>query len=147
MSKAQLKTEHDLERYWKIISEDGMDPEAYAEAMQWLNAHSTDIKQLDNLISSSERKARRHKDFTSLEDADRIRTLSYDPEAVLPAEVRHLLYDDMRWFNRAAYMPKNSDEDNLLYLDKKIVEGLHELTEQQRECCSALSSTANPQSR
>ena len=59
--------------------------------------------------------------------------ISYNPEAFLPEEVRNAIYDDMRWFDRAKYLPEGSDEDPLMYVSKELDEGLHELTELQRE--------------
>lgn len=51
----------------------------------------------------------------------------------LPEEVRNAIYDDMCWFDQAKYLPEDSDKDPFLYVGKEIDEGLHELTELQRE--------------
>lgn len=69
----------------------------------------------------------------TLEDVDIKQPVSYNPEVFLPEEMRNAIYDDMRWFDRAKYLPEGSDEDPLMYVCKELDEGLRELTELQRE--------------
>lgn len=62
----------------------------------------------------------------------------------MPEEVRNAIYDDMRWFDRAKYLPEGSDEDPLMYVSKELDKGLRELTELQREILFRTVIKASP---
>ena len=110
-----------------------MDPEAAAAADQWVKEHPEQWKELEHMLYYSEANFHKRVAPDTLEDVDIKQPRSYNPEAFLPEEVRNAIYDDMRWFDRAKYLPEGSDEDPLMYVRKEIDEGLHELTELQRE--------------
>lgn len=110
-----------------------MDPEAAAEADRWIADHPEERKELERMLYRSEAKYSRLVSSASLEDAEAKQTGAYDPEAFLPEKVRNRIYGDKRWFNRAAYLPPDSDEEYQVYLNRQLVEGLHMLTELQRQ--------------
>lgn len=110
-----------------------MDPEAAAAADQWVREHAEEWKELERVLYYSEANFHKRVALDSLEEAEMKQPISYNPEAFLPEEVRNAIYDDMRWFDRAKYLPEGSDEDPLMYVSKELDEGLHELTELQRE--------------
>ena len=110
-----------------------MDPEAAAAADQWVKEHPEEWKELEHMLYYSEANFHKRVAPDTLEDVDIKQPRSYNPEAFLPEEVRNAIYDDMRWFDRAKYLPERSDEDPLMYVRKEIDEGLHALTELQRE--------------
>lgn len=110
-----------------------MDPVAAAAADQWIAEHPEEWKELEHVLYYSEAKFNRLTDTTPLEESAIKQPVSYNPEAFLPEEVRNAIYDDMRWFDRASYMPEGSEEDPLMYLRKEIHDGLLGLTELQRE--------------
>ena len=118
--------------YWRWMR--NIDPEASELAMKWAEEHAEEMDQLDRMLYNNNQKFSRHNyptDPSSLEYIEKI--TSFDPDDYIPADVLDLLYDDKRWFVRAKYMPEGTDEDDRLYLPAEIVEGLHELTELQRE--------------
>ena len=130
MSFKDTQSYKELQSDWRWIH--SMDPEAAAAAdsgegasggVEGTGAHA--------LLQRSQLHKRVAPD--TLEDVDIKQPRSYNPEAFLPEEVRNAIYDDMRWFDRAKYLPEGSDEDPLMYVRKEIDEGLRELTELQRE--------------
>ena len=121
----------EIQADWRWIR--SMDPKAAAEALQWMNEHPNERKELERILYYSEADFKKKFSSEELESAEKKAPISYNPEAFLPEEVRNAIYDDMRWFNRAKYMPENSEESPDMYLPKNIAEGLHELTELQRE--------------
>ena len=110
-----------------------MDPEVAAAADRWVAEHPEEWKELEHMLYYSEANFHKRVAPNTLEDAEMKQPLTYNPEAFLPEEVRNAIYDDMRWFDRAKYLPEGSDEDPLMYLSKELADGLHELTELQRE--------------
>ena len=116
---------------WRWIH--SMDPEAAAAADQWVKEHPEEWKELEHMLYYSEANFHKRVAPDTLEDVDIKQPASYNPEAFLPEEVRNAIYDDMRWFDRAKYLPEGSDEDPLIYVRKELDEGLRELTELQRE--------------
>lgn len=121
----------ELQSDWRWIH--SMDPEAAADAGQWIQEHPEEWKELEHMLYYSEANFHKRVSLDSLEDAEMKQPISYNPEAFLPEEVRNAIYDDMRWFDRAKYLPEGSDEDPLMYVSKELDEGLRELTELQRE--------------
>ena len=121
----------EIQADWRWIR--SMDPKAAAEALQWMNEHPNERKELERILYYSEADFKKKFSSEELELAEKKAPISYNPEAFLPEEVRNAIYDDMRWFNRAKYMPESSEESPDMYLPKNIAEGLHELTELQRE--------------
>ena len=121
----------ELQSDWRWIH--SMDPEAAAAADQWAKEHPEEWKELERILYYSEANFHKRVALDSLEEAEMRQPISYKPEAFLPEEVRNAIYDDMRWFDRAKYLPEGSDEDPLMYVSKELKEGLHELTELQRE--------------
>ena len=95
--------------------------------------HPEEWKELEHMLYYSEANFHKRVALDTLEDVDIKQPASYNPEAFLPEEVRNAIYDDMRWFDRAKYLPEGSDEDPLMYVRKELDEGLRELTELQRE--------------
>ena len=148
MSFKDTQSYKELQADWRWIH--SMDPEAAAAADQWVKEHPEEWKELEHMLYYSEANFHKRVAPDTLEDVDIKQPISYNPEAFLPEEVRNAIYDDMRWFDRAKYLPEGSDEDPLMYVRKEIDEGLRELTELQREYsgrfCSAPSSTASPPS-
>lgn len=110
-----------------------MDPEVAAAADQWVKEHPEEWKELEHMLYYSEANFHKRVAPDTLEVAELKQPTSYNPEAFLPEEVRNAIYDDHRWFDRAKYLPEGSDEDPLMYVSKELAEGLHELTELQRE--------------
>ena len=131
MSFKDTQSYKELQSDWRWIH--SMDPEAAAAADQWVKEHPEEWKELEHMLYYSEANFRKRVAPDTLEDVDIKQPRSYNPEAFLPEEVRNAIYDDMRWFDRAKYLPEGSDEDPLIYVRKEIDEGLHELTELQRE--------------
>ena len=109
------------------------DPESAAAAKQWVEAHPEEWAEAEHMLYYSEAKYRRQVSLESLEDAEKIHDGSFDAEAFLPEEVRNSIYQDRCWFDRSKYLPEESDEDPLMYLDVKLVEKLKGLTELERE--------------
>lgn len=110
-----------------------MDAEAAAAADQWGREHPEEWKELERVLYYSEANFHKRVALDSLEDVELKQPISYNPEAFLPEEVRNAIYDDKRWFDRAKYLPKDSDENLFLYVSKELDEGLRELTELQKE--------------
>ena len=131
MSFKDTQSYKELQSDWRWIHE--MDPEAAAAADQWVKEHPEEWKELEHMLYYSEANFHKRVAPDTLEDVDIKQPISYNPEAFLPEEVRNAIYDDMRWFDRAKYLPKGSDEDPLMYVRKELDEGLRELTELQRE--------------
>ena len=131
MSFKDTQSYKELRSDWRWIHE--MDPEAAAAADQWVKEHPEEWKELEHMLYYSEANFHKRVAPDTLEDVDIKQPISYNPEAFLPEEVRNAIYDDMRWFDRAKYLPEGSDEDPLMYVRKEIDEGLRELTELQRE--------------
>ena len=131
MSFKDTQSYKELQADWRWIHE--MDPEAAAAADQWVKEHPEEWTELEHMLYYSEANFHKRVAPDTLEDADIKQPRSYNPEAFLPEEVRNVIYDDMRWFDRAKYLPEGSDEDPLMYVRKEIDEGLRELTELQRE--------------
>lgn len=131
MSFKDTQSYKELRSDWRWIH--SMDPEAAAAADQWIAEHPEEWKELEHTLYYSEAKFNRLTDTTPLEESAIKQPISYNPEAFLPEEVRNAIYDDMRWFDRAAYMPEGSEEDPLMYLRKELHDALLELTELQRE--------------
>ena len=121
----------ELQSDWRWIH--SMDPEAAAAADQWVKEHPEQWKELEHMLYYSEANFHKRVAPDTLEDVDIKQPRSYNPEAFLPEKVRNAIYDDMRWFDRAKYLPEGSDEDPLMYVRKEIDEGLHELTELQQK--------------
>ena len=92
-----------------------MDPEAAAAADQWVKEHPEEWKELEHMLYYSEANFHKRVAPDTLEDVDIKQPRSYNPEAFLPEEVRNAIYDDIRWFDRAKYLPEGSDEDPLMY--------------------------------
>lgn len=114
MSFKDTQSYKELRSDWRWIH--SMDPEAAAAADQWIAEHPEEWKELEHVLYYSEAKFNRLTDTTPLEESAIKQPVSYNPEAFLPEEVRNAIYDDMRWFDRAAYMPEGSEEDPLMYL-------------------------------
>lgn len=131
MSFRNSQSYKELQADWRWIH--SMDPEAAAAADQWVKEHPEEWKELEHILYYSEANFHKRVAPDTLEDVDIKQPASYNPEAFLPEEVRNAIYDDMRWFDRAKYLPEGSDEDPLMYVSKEFDEGLHELTELQRE--------------
>ena len=131
MSFKDTQSYKELQADWRWIH--SMDPEAAAAADQWVKEHPEEWKELEHMLYYSEANFHKRVAPDTLEDVDIKQPISYNPEAFLPEEVRNAIYDDMRWFDRAKYLPEGSDEDPLMYVSKELDEGLHELTELQRE--------------
>ena len=131
MSFKDTQSYKELQADWRWIH--SMDPEAAAAADQWVKEHPEEWKELEHMLYYSEANFHKRVAPDTLEDVDIKQPRSYNPEAFLPEEVRNAIYDDMRWFDRAKYLPEGSDEDPLMYVRKEIDEGLRELTELQRE--------------
>lgn len=93
-----------------------MDPEATAAADQWIQEHPDEWKELEHVLYYSEANFHKRVSLDSLEEAEMKQPISYNPEAFLPEEVRNAIYDDMRWFDRAKYLPEGSEEDPFLYV-------------------------------
>lgn len=110
-----------------------MDAEAAAATDQRVKEHPEEWKEVERILYYSEANFYKRVALDSLEVAEMKQHISYDPEAFLPEEVRNAIYDDKRWFDRAKYLPKDSDEDPLMYVSKELDKGLRELTELQRE--------------
>lgn len=109
------------------------DPEGAAAAKQWAKDHPEEWKEAEHMLYYSEANYRKRFSLETLEDADSRHSNSYNPEAFLPEEVRNSIYQDKCWFDMSKYLPEGSDVDPDLYLSTEIVDGLHELTELQRE--------------
>lgn len=131
MSFKDTQSYKELQSDWRWIH--SMDPEAAAAADQWVKEHPEEWKELEHMLYYSEANFHKRVAPDSLEDVDIKQPASYNPEAFLPEEVRNAIYDDMRWFDRAKYLPEGSDEDPFMYVRKELDEGLRELTELQRE--------------
>lgn len=131
MSFKDTQSYKELQSDWRWIH--SMDPEAAAAAGQWVKEHPEEWKALEHMLYYSEADYHRKFAFESLENAEVKQSISYNPEAFLPEEVRNAIYDDMRWFDRAKYLPEGSDENPFMYVRKELDEGLRELTELQRE--------------
>lgn len=131
MSFKDTQSYKELQADWRWIH--SMDPEAAAAADQWVKEHPEEWKELEHMLYYSEADYHGKFAFESLENAEVKQPISYNPEAFLPEEVRNAIYDDMRWFDRAKYLPEGSDEEPLMYVRKELDEGLRELTELQRE--------------
>lgn len=131
MSFKDTQSYKELQADWRWIH--SMDPEAASTADQWVKEHPEEWKELEHMLYYSEADYHGKFAFESLENAEVKQPISYNPEAFLPEEVRNAIYDDMRWFDRAKYLPEGSDEEPLMYVRKELDEGLRELTELQRE--------------
>ena len=131
MSFKNSQSYQELRADWRWIH--SMDAEAAAAADRWVREHPEEWKELERVLYYSEANFHKRVALDELEDAEMRQPHTYDPEAFLPEEVRNAIYDDMRWFNRARYLPEGSDEDPFLYVSRELDEGLHELTELQRE--------------
>lgn len=131
MSIKETQSYREIQAGWRWMR--NMDPEAAAAAEQWTEEHPEEWKEVEHILYYSEANFRKRFSPDGLEDAELKRPISYDPEAFLPEAVRNRIYEDRRWFDRAKYLPEGSDEDPLMYLNAQLVEGLHELTELQRE--------------
>lgn len=125
MSFKNTQSYKELQSDWRWIH--SMDPDAAAAADQWIQEHPDEWKELEHVLYYSEANFHKRVALDSLEEAEMKQPISYNPEAFLPQEVRNAIYDDMK------YLPEGSDEDPFLYVSKEIDEGLHELTELQRE--------------
>ena len=89
----------EIQADWRWIR--SMDPKAAAEALQWMNEHPNERKELERILYYSEADFKKKFSSEELELAEKKAPISYNPEAFLPEEVRNAIYDDMRWFNRA----------------------------------------------
>lgn len=121
----------ELRADWRWIH--AMDPEAAAAADLWVKENPEEWKELEHVLYYSEANIRKCVSLDSLEGTEMRQPGSCNREAFLPEEVRNAIYDDHRWFDRAKYLPEGSDEDPLMYVSKELAEGLHELSELQRE--------------
>ena len=110
-----------------------MDPEAAAAADLWVEEHPEEWKELEHVLYYSEANIRKCVSLNSLEGAEMKQPSSCNREAFLPEEVHNAIYDEHRWFDRAKYLTEGPDEDPLIYVSKELAEGLHELSELQRE--------------
>ena len=108
MSFKDTQSYKELQADWRWIH--SMDPEAAAAADQWVKEHPEEWKELEHMLYYSEANFRKRVAPDTLEDVDIKQPRSYNPEAFLPEEVRNAIYDDMRWFDRAKYLPEGSDE-------------------------------------
>lgn len=131
MSFKDTQSYKELRADWRWIH--SMAPEVAAAADQWVKEHPEEWKALERVLYYSEANFHKRVAVDSPEEAEMKQPISYDPEAFLPEEVRNAIYDDRRWFDRAKYLPEGSDEDPLMYVSKELSDGLHELTELQRE--------------
>lgn len=112
MSFKDTQSYKELQSDWRWIH--SMDPEAAAAADQWVKEHPEEWKELEHMLYYSEANFHKRVAPDTLEDVDIKQPRSYNPEAFLPEEVRNAIYDDMRWFDRAKYLPEGSDEDPLI---------------------------------
>ena len=103
MSFKDTQSYKELQADWRWIH--SMDPEAAAAADQWVKEHPEEWKELEHMLYYSEANFHKRVAPDTLEDVDIKQPLSYNPEAFLPEEVRNAIYDDMRWFDRAKYLP------------------------------------------
>lgn len=94
----------ELQSDWRWIH--SMDPEAASAADQWVKEHPEQWKELEHMLYYSEANFHKRVALDTLEDVDIKQPRSYNPEAFLPEEVRNAIYDDMRWFDRAKYLPE-----------------------------------------
>lgn len=131
MSYKKTQSYKELRADWRWIH--AMDPEAAAAAELWVEEHPEEWKELEHVLYYSEANIRKCVSLNSLEGTEMKQPGSCNREAFLPEEVRNAIYDDHRWFDRAKYLPEGSDEDPLIYVSKELAEGLHELSELQRE--------------
>lgn len=131
MSFKDTQSYKELQADWRWIH--SIDPEVAAAADQWVKEHPEEWKELEHMLYYSEANFHKRVAPDTLEAAELKQPTSYNPEAFLPEEVRNAIYDDRRWFDRAKYLPEGSNEDPLMYVSKELAEGLHELTELQRE--------------
>ena len=109
MSFKDTQSYKELQSDWRWIH--SMDPEAAAAADQWVKEHPEEWKELEHMLYYSEANFHKRVAPDTLEDVDIKQPISYNPEAFLPEEVRNAIYDDMRWFDRAKYLPEGSDEN------------------------------------
>lgn len=116
---------------WAWIRE--MDADAAEAAQRWADEHKEEMKQLDRILYYSEQKYNKLFVSDDVEGAELKLPVSLDTEQFLPEAVRDRLYNDKRWFERARYMPEETDAEEALYLQKEVADALHELTELQRE--------------
>ena len=132
-SKGFMKTQtyQEIQAGWRWMKD--ADPDEAAAAIQWTKDHPEEWKEANRMLYYSEANFRKRFAFDELEDAEMKQPPSYNPEAFLPEEVRNSIYQDKCWFDMSKYLPEGSDEDPDLYLNTEIVDGLHELTELQRE--------------
>lgn len=131
MSFKNSQSYQELRADWRWIH--SMDADAAAAADRWVQEHSEEWKELERVLYYSEANFHKRVALDDLEEAEMRQPHTYDPEAFLPEEVRNAIYDDMRWFDRAKYLPEGSEEDPFLYVSRELDEGLRELTELQRE--------------
>ena len=131
MSFKDTQSYKELQSDWRWIH--SMDPEAAAAADQWVKEHPEEWKELEHMLYYSEANFHKRVAPDTLEDVDIKQPISYNPEAFLPGGGRNGIYDEMRWFGRARYLPEGSDENPFMYVRKELDEGLRELTELQRE--------------
>ena len=121
------------ESYWRWMR--NTDPEATELAMKWAEEHAEEMDQLDRMLFNNNQNFSRHNyptEPSKLEYMEKVASF-VDPDDYIPEDVLDRLYDDKRWFVRARYMPEGMDKEDSLYLPAELVEGLHELTELQRE--------------
>lgn len=131
MSYKKTQSHKELRADWRWIH--AMDPEAAAAAELWVEEHPEEWKELEHVLYYSEANIRKCVSLNSLEGTEMKQSSSCNREAFLPEEVRNAIYNDHRWFDRAKYLPEGSDEDPFIYVSKELAEGLHELSELQRE--------------
>lgn len=131
MSFKNSQPYQELRADWRWIH--SMDADAAAAADRWVREHPEEWKELERVLYYSEANFHKRVALNELEEAEMRQPHTYDPEAFLPEEVRNAIYNDMRWFDRAKYLPEGSEEDPFLYVSRELDEGLHELTELQRE--------------
>lgn len=131
--KAFMKTQsyREIQAGWRWMK--NIDPEAAATAKQWVEDHPEEWNEIERMLYYSEANFRKRFAFDELENSEMKQHTTINREAFLPEEVRNSIYQDKCWFDRAKYLPEESDEDPDMYLNVEIVEGLHELTELQRE--------------
>lgn len=131
--KAFMKTQsyREIQAGWRWMK--NTDPEAAAAAKQWIEDHPEEWNEIERILYYSEANFHKRIAFDDLENAEMKQYIPLNQEAFLPEEVRNSIYQDKCWFDRSKYLPEESDEDPDMYLNVKIVAGLHELTELQRE--------------
>jgi hypothetical protein len=129
----QEKVKVEVAEWWRWMRR--QNPSETEKAQQWVQENPDEMKKLDRMLYRSAEKYYAKNISLSPADAETMDAADNysEPDAFLPEDVRDRIYDDQAWFVREKYLTKEFDGDPALHLQKEIVEGLHQLTELQRE--------------